>query len=374
MAKFLAQTSRGLGGALEAELHALEIAKTTITPHGVSFESNWQGCYRANLQLRTASRILLPVLDFPAYQTEDIYNNLKKHDFTKYCKPNQTLAVNASVSESKLRDQRIVALKVKDAIVDQFRDKFGHRPDVEKSDPDLLIHVRVYKNTVSVSIDTTGLPLFKRGYRKQAGDAPLKEHLAAGLIQLTGWKCDVPVVDLMCGSGTFLIEAALMALKQSPGLNRKKFAFQNFTLYDEGQFNQEVEAALSDEIEELPYKFYGYDIDFRAVKLARANVMSAGLSDLIEINKAPVDTVEAPCAEGMVVVNPPYGERLGNPEVLKDDYRDLGFILKNQFKGWPCWILSGKPELISAMKLKSSRKHFIMNGPIECRWLRYDMF
>ena len=381
MARFLALVPRGLKMVVEKELKELDLKVVDSWPFGVFFESSWAGCYKANLCLRSATRVVLPVLDFPAYQPEDIYNNIKRHDFTKYIKVGQTLAVDAVVNDSKLRDQRTVALKTKDAIVDQFRDKYGERPDVDRDEPDLFVLVRVHKNKVSVNIDTSGTPLFKRGYRERTGLAPIKENLAAGLIEHTGWDEQMPIIDPMCGSGTFLIEAAMKALKVAPGQGRKRFAFQGFQNFDEETFNKVLdevtELELSDEeAEERGIKFYGYDIDGKAIQAAKINARKAGVDQFIEFRRQSVDRLEPPegVEKGILMMNPPYGERLGSVELVKDVYRDLSFALKKGFKGWDCWILSGHPELTESLKMKTEMKHYVMNGPIECRWLKYRIF
>lgn len=206
MPQFFASTAHGLVDPLEIELKNLGLKVTDKTAGGVFFESNWEGAYKANLYSRTASRILKPVLEFTAYQPEELYTQILRHDFTKYIEPGQTLAVDCSIIESKMRDQRFVAMTIKDAVVDQFREKFDKRPDVDNLNADLRIHVKAYKNNFQVSVDTSGSSLFMRGYRKEAGEAPLKENLAAGLILLAEWDQKSPLVDLMCGSGTFLIE------------------------------------------------------------------------------------------------------------------------------------------------------------------------
>jgi 23S rRNA G2445 N2-methylase RlmL len=376
MARFFAMTSRGLSDILFKEISDLGLSKVLKGQGGVYFESNWAGCYRANIRLRTATRILLPILDFPAYNPEELYNNIRKHDFTKYIEVGQTLAVDANIRECGIfRDQRFVAMKIKDAIVDQFNEKFGARPDVDSKNPSLTIVVRAIKNQFAVSIDTSGEPLFKRGYKNlKMVTAPLKEHLAAGLILATEWKKDIPIVDPMCGGATFLIEAALIALNISPGTLRKRFAFQNFIGFKPEEFKEELELAMSEELEELPFKFYGYDIDRDAIKIAQSNVHSAGLDEYIEIGREPIETLPAPCPMGVMVVNPPYGERLGTRDELEDLYLNMAHTMKTAFKGWDCWILSGEPELTQFMKLKAERRFPVMNGPIECRFLKYKMF
>ncbi|KYG64418.1 N6-adenine-specific DNA methylase [Bdellovibrio bacteriovorus] len=374
MPQFFASTARGLVEPLEQELKDLGLQVTGKYIGGVFFESNWEGCYKANLQSRLASRILKPVLDFTAYQPEELYSQILRHDFTKYIKPTQTISIDASVSDSKMRDQRFVAMKVKDAIVDQFREKFGVRPDVDNENPSLRIHVRAIKNQFNVAIDTSGDSLFKRGYRKEVGDAPLKENLAAGLIKVSEWDQKSPIVDFMCGSGTFLIEAAMMALNIAPGLNRTRFGFQNWLNYDKGLWEQVVQEAMDAEKEVLDFKFYGFDIDNRVIKNAKDNAKRAGVDQVIEFKKESVATVEPPVEKGLIIVNPPYGARIGDEDNLRDVYRDLSFTLKHRFKGWDAWILSGNKELIADLKLKSTKKHFVFNGNIECRFLKYSMF
>lgn len=366
-------TSRGLVDVLQQELSQLGISKTEKVPGGVFFDSNWEGCYKANVHLRTATRVVLPILDFPAYTPEDLYHNILKHDFTKYISPDGTIAVDASVRESKMHDQRFIALKTKDAIVDQFRDKFSQRPNVETDNPDLRVIVRGVKNQFSVSVDTTGEPLFKRGYRKENVLAPLKEHLAAGLIMMTGWDGSIPIVDLMCGSGTILIEAALMALKIPPGTLRPHFAFEKFASFDQEKFETIVNAAMDQELDELPFQLYGFDIDRKAIHASLTNVKQAGVANRIVFKRQSVDLVEPPAEKGIVIVNPPYGERLSSPEALKDVYRDLAFILKSKFKGWSAWILAGDPELTKELKMKAKLKIRVFNGPIECRFLHYEI-
>lgn len=374
MPQFFASTARGLVEPLEKELSDLGLKVTGKYIGGVFFESNWEGCYKANLNSRLASRILKPVLDFTAYQPEELYTQILRHDFTKYIKPTQTISIDASISDSKMRDQRFVAMKVKDAIVDQFRDKFGVRPDVDNTNPALRIHVRAIKNQFNVAIDTSGDSLFKRGYRKEVGEAPLKENLAAGLIRVSEWDGQTPIVDFMCGSGTFLIEAAMMAMNIAPGINRTKFGFQNWLNYEPEVWDKVVQEAMDAEKEELPFKFYGYDIDNRVLKNAKDNAKRAGVDQVIDFKKESVATVEPPVEKGLIIVNPPYGARIGDEDNLRDVYRDLSFTLKHRFKGWDAWVLSGNKELIADLKLKSTRKHFVFNGNIECRFLKYSMF
>ena len=375
MPRFFAMTSRGLVDTLADELTEFGMERVLKGRGGVFFDANWAGCYRVNLRSRVATRVILPILDFPAYKPDELYNNIRKHDFTKYISPDGRIAVDSSVREcGAFRDQRFVSMKVKDAIVDQFREKFDRRPDVDAEDPQLRVVVRAVRNAFSVSIDTTGDSLFKRGYRVGTVEAPLKEHVGAALIRLTGWKKDIPIVDPMCGSGTFIIEAALMALDIAPGTLRKKFLFQSLNGFREDEWAAEVDAAMAEEKTELPFKFYGYDIDRHAVKVARKNAEQAGVAEWIEFQRHDFETLEPPVGKGLLVVNPPFGTRLLEKNEAIEVYRNLAFLLKSKFKGWECWVLSGDPELSAAMKLKADRRVPVYNGDIECRFLKYAVF
>lgn len=370
---FFASTAKGLVESLYSELEGMGFKNLEKVASGVQFETTWEGCYRANLNSRLASRILKPVLEFTAYQPDELYGQVRRHDFTRYIKPTQTLAVDAVIQDSMMHDQRFVALKVKDAIVDQFREKFDIRPDVDRIDPDLRIWVRAYKNRFHVSIDTSGDPLHERGYRKEAGEAPMKENLAAGLLSLAEWDEKLPIVDPMCGSGTILIEAALRASRIAPGSFRKRYGFQRFQGFDPECWDRVLEEAMEKEIENPGVQFYGFDMDRKVLQKARENAVRAGVDHLIEFKFSPITTLQSPIGEGVIITNPPYAVRLGDEDNVRDVYRDLSHTLKTEFKGWNAWILSGNADLIKDLRLKSSRKHFVFNGPIECRLLKYEM-
>jgi putative N6-adenine-specific DNA methylase len=288
------------------------------------------------------------------------------------------MKVDCSVADSMMRDQRFIALKVKDAVVDQFRDKFGVRPDVAVENPDLRIIVKVIKNEFHVSIDTSGESLFMRGYRREAGPAPLKENLAAGLVRLSEWDRQSPIVDPTCGSGTILIEAAMLALNMAPGASRKSFGFQKLLAFktEEQQeaWSRVLQEAIDQEKAELDFKLYGYDIDREALRAAKRNAFSAGVDHVIEFGYGNITTLVPPVEKGLFISNPPYGARLGDEYQLRDVYKDMGHTLKTNFKGWDAWILSGNKDLIGDLKLKSTRKHFVFTGPLECRFLKYSMY
>lgn len=375
MADFFASCPYELSGILHNELAELGMEKLEKTNSGVYFSSSWEGCYKVNLHSRVASRVYKPVLEFIAYDKDQLYNEIRKHDFTKYITDSQTLAIDVKLKECKMHDQRFVAMRVKDAIVDQFTEQTGKRPDVENKNPDLRIHVKATKNNFWVALDTSGDSLFMRGYRKEVGEAPLKENLAAGLIKLTEWDRKSAIVDPMCGSGTFLVEAAMMYMNMAPGTLRKRFGFMNWKNYKKDVWENLVKQAMDNEIEapETPL-FYGYDLDNQMIKKAKINAQEAGVDSFIKFRKETLSLIKPEVEKGMLITNPPYGARIGEEDWLKDVYRDLGYCLKHSFKGWDCWILSGNKDLILEMKLKADRRIMIFNGPIECRFLKYSMF
>ena len=374
--KFLAITSNGLYEILEEELKDFGF-NTELTPDGVLFETDWEGVYKAHLWSRVATRILLPLKQFTAESQDELYEGVKAIDFSEWVTAERTILVDGSVNQSRFKDQRFVALKAKDAIVDQFREKFDKRPNVERNNPDFRVSVRIVKQTASVAIDLSGETLSKRGYRKEMGIAPVREHLAAGLLRATGWKGETPIVDPMCGSGTFLIEAAMMALDMAPGLFHKGFGFQKLNNFDEALWGRLVDEATEREKESLDFKLFGSDRNGRAIEAAIANANSAGVSDFIEFKKLSVDEVDpqfdASAPEGIVITNPPYGERLGDAENLRHEYKDLSYALKQHFQGWDAYVLSGNPELTKHLGLKADQRWTVLNGQIKCRFLKYSI-
>ncbi|MEI7973632.1 MAG: THUMP domain-containing protein [Bdellovibrio sp.] len=375
MPEFFATTSKGLGVALEQELTELGLAKVRRLANAVYFEGNWESCYRTNLHSRIASRVLKPVFDFTAYNLDELFGQVLKHDFTKHIDMPFSLKVEASVEESKIHDQRMLALKVKDAICDQFREAGGARPDVDKLQPDLRVYIRGQKNQFSIAIDTTGESLYRRGYREDAGVAPLRENLAAGILRLMQWKPGTQLLDPMCGSGTFLIEAAQIQFRIAPGSYRRRFGFQRLKNYQKEIWARLVEEALAQEIPPEPGLFWGFDADPRIIKLARANADRAGVGPAISFQKALIATLQKPpgFGTGVLVSNPPYGLRLGDVHELHDVYKDLGYTLKKEFAGSEAWILAGEKDLTPDLRLKSDRRFSVHNGSVDCRLLHYPL-
>lgn len=370
---FYAMTSEGLEDALVEELKEIGLEKVQKSFLGAYFQGDMKDCMKANICTRIATRILLSLTSFKAQDPEELYKKVFEIPFEEYFTKDQTFMIHSTVWGRTFTDQRYVAMKAKDAIADRFREKFGERPSVDKDDPHFILNIRVVDDRVDISIDTSGDSLSLRGYRETTVMAPLREHLAAGLLRIAGYKGTVNVVDPMCGSGTFLIEAAMIALNQYPGLNKKKFQFEKLKEFNQEEFDELTAHYFDQEKLETDIRFFGYDIDTHAVKAAKSNVHKAGLADFITIGRSGVDVLQAPEGKGILIVNPPYGERLGDDENLKDVYRDLGFSLKTNFKGWECWILSGHKELVQLLGLKSTLRIPVFNGPIDCRFLKYEI-
>lgn len=377
MPVFLAITSRGLIEPLAAEIEALKVKRVKKRGDGVEFEGSWADLYRVHLFSRVATRILMPVADFTAYNQEDLYFGVfRKHDFTKYIRPNQTLRIEAHVREHKnLTDQRFVAMKVKDAVVDQFRKKFDRRPDVGDEDTaDLRIVVRVVANEVSLALDLTGESLSYRGYRQFMGEAPLREHVAAGLLRLAKWLPPTPLVDPFCGSGTILIEAALDAVEYSALRRRRTFAFEKLLGFQEAVFKGLIPPPERKVAPGKPFLF-GYDKDASVIEKARSNARAAGVEKWILFQQNDVADLRAPegVALGMIITNPPYGERLDDVAIAKDLMTTFAKTLKSEFKGWDAWILNGNPEVAAGLKLKARLKVPVWNAQIDCRLLNYPI-
>lgn len=378
MARFLAITSRGLLEPLTSELQELKIKRVRKLSDSVEFDSSWSDLYRVHLESRLATRVLLPVSDFTAYNEDDLYHGImRKHDFTQYIFPNQTLRVEAHVRENKnLRDQRFVAMKTKDALVDQFRAKFDERPSVgDEEKADLRVVVRVVGTEVSVAIDLTGDSLSNRGYRKFIGAAPVREHVAAGMLRLAKWSAPVALVDPFCGSGTILIEAALTMVGTSALKRRRQFAFEKLRNFQAQAFAELKRQPTTRRAAPGKPFLFGYDKDRDLIEKARANARAAGVESWILFQHRDVKDLKAPASvePGWILTNPPYGERLQDVPEAKKLMGTFATTLKNEFKGWNAFVLSGDPEVSSGLKLKAKAKMPVWNGPIECRLLNYPV-
>lgn len=369
--EMIAKTFMGLEPVLAKELTVLGANNIQIGRRMVSFSGNKEIMYRANFQLHTAIRILKPIAHFKAQSADDVYNEIMKIDWEKYLTLDTTFAVDTVVFSEEFRHSKFVAYKVKDAIVDQFRDKTGKRPNISISTPDIRLHMHIADDDCTLSLDSSGDSLHRRGYRQENVEAPINEVLAAGLIMMTGWQGETDFIDPMCGSGTILIEAALIAKNMAPGIFRKEFAFEKWNDFDSELFD---EIYNDDSMErEFNHKIIGYDVDMKAVNTALMNVKAAGFSNDITVSQADFKNFTQPVEKAIMVTNPPYGERISTPNLL-ETYKMIGERLKHQFIGNDAWVLSYREECFDQIGLKPSIKIPVFNGSLECEFRKYQMF
>ena len=369
--ELIAKTFMGLEPVLAQELTQLGANNVQIGRRMVSFTGDKAMMYRANFQLHTAIRILKPIKHFKAHSAEEVYDEIRKIDWNQYIEKGKTFAVDSVVYSEEFRNSRFVTYKVKDAIVDQFREKTGERPNISVSNPDIRLHIHIADEQATLCLDSSGESLHRRGYRQESVEAPLNEVLAAGIIMMTGWTGDCDFIDPMCGSGTITIEAALIARNISPGVFRKEFAFEKWPDFDQKLFD-EIYNDDSQE-REFTHHIYGYDVDMKAVNTARLNVKAAGLSKNITIEQQDFKDFTKPTSKSLIVMNPPYGERISTPNLL-GTYRMIGERLKHEFEGNEAWILSYKEECFDQVGLKPSIKIPLYNGSLECELRKYTLF
>lgn len=369
--EIIAKTFMGLEPVLAKELTQLGADDVQIGRRMVSFKGDKELLYRANFQLHTAIRILKPIKHFKALSADDVYEGVKDIDWTTYIGLDKTFAVDAVVFSEEFRHSKFVAYKVKDAIVDQFRDKTGQRPNISVANPDIRLNIHIAEDKCTLSLDSSGESLHRRGYRQESVEAPLNEVLAAGMILMTGWQGDTDFIDPMCGSGTLLIEAALIAHNMAPGIFRKEFAFEKWADFDAELFDKIYNDDSRER--EFHHHIYGYDVDIKAVNTARLNVKAAGLTSDITIEEGDFKNFTQPKEKSIMVTNPPYGERISTPDLL-GTYKMIGERLKHQFTGNEAWILSYREECFAQIGLKPSIKIPLFNGSLECEFRKYQMF
>lgn len=366
---FFAPCPRGLEPLLVEDLAAAGGKQVTAVPGGVHFRGDWETCYRANLESRIATRVLWRVA-LGGYQgEEDIYRLANGVPWHQLFSPEKTIRVYVTAQRSPLRSLEYITLKVKDAVCDRFRDETGQRPYVDTREPDIRIHLFLNDREATLYLDTSGTPLYLRGHKVAKVEAPIKENLAAGILRLAGWKPGMPLLDPMCGSGTFLIEAAQMSLGDAPGLSRGEgeFGFENFIDFDANLWRRLRTEAAQRRVAADKLSIWGSDVSADAVARTRQNLAHAGLDDLVEVRQADLLQLPAPAPAGLLVTNPPYGERLGEDEELAAFYPLLGNALKQHFAGWHCWFLTADPQLAKLVRLKVTRRIPLFNGPLECR-------
>src|SRR4028119_2284644 len=374
MNQYFATVARGLELIAAQELERLGAQEVRPDFTGVHFVGDRSLLYRVNLWARTIFRVLVTLREFPCPDGDRLYQEVQKIDWDEYLQPHNTLAVNATGGNRQLNHTHFTALQVKNAIVDQQRRQFGQRSSINTENPDLLINVHIYQNRGILSLDSSGGSLHRRGYRPAMGIAPLKETLAAALLEMAEWTPDLPFLDPMCGSGTLPLEASLKALNIAPGLFREKFGFMTWRDFDEPLWDKLWAEAENGELPELKEVIAGCDRDSDMLTQARTNAQQAGISGKIEFAQTELSQLEAPADRGVLICNPPYGERLGDASELGDLYKMLGDIFKNRFKGWNAFILTGNKELGKKVGLRTSRRIPVFNGSIPCTLLKYELY
>ena len=372
--QYFATVARGLEEVAAKELESLGAKAVNPEFTGVSFQGDKALLYRVNLWSRIIFRVLVPIQDIKSYNAAQLYQNIKKIDWSEYLHPEQTFAVNCTGKSKQLNHSHFTALQIKNAIVDQQQDRFGERSDIDLKTPDILINAHLHDNRCLLSLDSSGESLHKRGYRPAMGVAPLKETLAAALLELTHWTPNLPFLDPMCGSGILPIEAAFKSLNIAPGLRRNSFAFQQWPDFDQLLYEQIVEEAKSCQKNHLQAPVFGSDANSEMIQQAKINTQQCELNHYIQLQQIALEELEPPTDEGVILCNPPYGKRIGNPQELGALYTLLGDILKQKFKGWTAYILSGNKELTKQIGLRTSSRIPIYNGSLPCTLLKYELY
>lgn len=368
----VATCSRGLEKVLAEELRSLGLGASEAGRGSVRFTGDLRAVYRANLGLRTAIRVLLPLASGPVRDRDDLYRLAAEIGWERLIGSRQSLAVEAVGRTSGLPHSGFAALVVKDAVVDRIRSRRRKRPDVDRADPDLRVHVHLDARETAISLDSSGEPLSRRGYRLQGAEAPLNETLAAGLLLLAGFDGSRPFLDPMCGSGTLAAEAALIASRTAPGLERG-FAAERWPFHDADVLGDETRRARASS-RTPPAPIAASDIAAKTVAAATGNLRRAGMLRFVTMSRADIRDLEPPGPGAVIVTNPPYGQRLGELEGLRPLYRDLGDALKQRAAGCTAWLLVGARELAKEIGLHASHRIVVFNGPIECRFLRFDLY
>ena len=369
---FFAPCPRGLEALLAGELRSFGALEVEPLPGGVAFAGTWETCYRANLWSRLASRVLWRVARFDYRGEDDVYAAARKVEWPRHFAVERSMRVNVTAQHSALKSLEFVTLRVKDAVCDRFRDAIDRRPDVDRAAPDVRVHVFLEAERGVLYLDTSGEPLFKRGWRAAQAEAPLRENLAAGIVMLSGWKADEPLLDPMCGGATLLTEAAALARGRAPGL-RRAFGFEKLNAHDRALW-----ARLREEAGHVPksaprLQLFGSDHDEGALAQARRNLAAAGVERWVTLECADLLERKAPAPSGVMIANPPYGERLSDAEELARFYPRLGDALKKSFAGWRCHFFTADLRLAKLIRLTPARRVPLYNGALECRLYEFDI-
>jgi putative N6-adenine-specific DNA methylase len=374
MTKYFATVARGLEAIAARELE--QLGATDIQPEftGVRFTGDRQLLYRVNLWSRIIFRVLVPIAQFPCHNAQQLYRNIQEINWSDYLTPEQTFAVHCTGSNRQLNHTHFTALQVKNAIIDQQRRQLKHRSSIDPKNPDLQINLHIHQTQGILSLDSSGSSLHRRGYRPAVGKAPLKESLAAALLELAEWQPNLPFLDPMCGSGTLPLEASLKALNVAPGLLRESFGFMKWNNFDAELWQQLEQEAESRQNSELPALIMGCDRDSEMIFQANYNAQQCGVADQITLTQRSLEQLEAPSDQGIIICNPPYGERLGSAAELGELYQQLGDVFKQRFKGWTAFILCGNKALSKQVGLRTSRRIAVYNGSIPCTLLKYELY
>jgi len=366
----LAKTFKGLEEVLAQELIELGANDVQLERRAVSFRGDKSLLYRANFCLRTAIRILVPIASFKAKDTDALYDQLLKLDWSRYMTVDNTFAIDATVYSESFRNSRFVTYRVKDAVADYWQARVNKRPNVSVQHPDLTINIHIANEQVTLSLDSSGESLHKRGYRVATTEAPINEVLAAGMLLMAGWHGQTDFYDPMCGSGTIPIEAALIARNIAPGVFRSSYAFEKWPDFDADLWSD----IYNDDSQEreFTHTIYGSDASFYAIQQAAKNVKSAGVQKDVELKQIRMEELKG--GEGLVMINPPYGERLASNKDMEELYGKIGTALKHQFTGATAWIISSNAAAMKCIGLKPSRKVHLLNGELDCQFNKYELF
>ena len=373
--KMVAKTIFGLEELCASELRRLGAENVAIHNRAVSFEGNIGVMYKANLLLRTALRVLVPMHEFHAHNEHEFYDEVKKIDWSQYLSADDTIAIDTVLNTPIFNHSQYISQKAKDAIVDQFRDRYGRRPSVDLDRPTLRLHIHIYNDVCTIAFDSSGDSLHKRGYRAKTNLAPINEVLAAGLVMLSGWNSYMPLIDPMCGSGTILIEAAMIACDIPAAIHRKWFGFEGWHshLPYDAELWKTIHTAAIDRISDIQPQLLGCEISPHVARKAKENIKWAKVEDMIHIVNTDFRDYEPPAGGGTLIMNPPYGERME-----KDDidalYKSVGDTFKKRYGGYDCWLITSNMEAVKQIGLRPSRKITLFNGQLECKYLKYSMY
>lgn len=370
--RLIAKTFEGLEGVLAGELENLGAGNIRIIKRGVSFTGDKKMMYKANYLCRSALRVIKPIAEFSISNQDDFYEKVLGIPWEKFLTLQKTFAIDPVVFSGIFTHSHFAALRCKDAIADRFLKKHKRRPSVDTNDTDILINLHIKEQQVTISLDSSGSSLHLRGYRKRSAEAPLNEVLAAGMIMLTGWKGDVDLYDPFCGSGTLLIEGAMQAMNIPAGHYRENYGFMNWTDYD-GKLWNDIKQDAEGKKKSPGCRFFGSDISGTALSASRVNIRTAGLSREIDLKKKDVRDTSKSGPEGIIITNPPYGERM-KTDNISGLYSELGDTLKNNYLGFSAWVLTSDMDALKNVGLRTSKKLILFNGPLECRFANFELY